>query len=139
MTALTISPITAEETLPLRHSVLWPDKPFEYVRVPDDDLGYHAGGFIEGQLVSVISLFVNEQTAVARFRKFATHPNFQSQGIGTQLLNHVIEKARQAGASELWCDARLTAAAFYERFGMQADGGIFYKGPIAYSRFLLEL
>lgn len=139
MTALTIRPITAEDTLPLRHSVLWPDKPFDYVRVPNDDEGYHVGGFVEGQLVSVISLFVDEQTAVARFRKFATHPDFQSQGIGTQLLNHVIDLARRAGASKLWCDARLTAAAFYERFGMQADGEIFHKGPIAYSRFVLEL
>jgi len=139
MTVPTIRPISAEDTLPLRHSVLWPDKPFDYVRVPDDDLGYHVGGFVGGRLVSVISLFLNEQTAVARFRKFATHPDFQSQGIGTQLLNHVIEQARQSGATELWCDARLTAATFYERFGMQAVGDVFYKGPIAYSRFGLEL
>jgi GNAT superfamily N-acetyltransferase len=152
MTTITIRPVAAEETLPLRHSVLWPDKPFDYVRLPDDDTGQHFGGFIEkpvrssrpcrfqeGQLVSVISLFVDTQTNTARFRKFATQPDFQNQGIGTQLLNHVIEQARQAGAAELWCDARLTAAAFYERFGMRAEGGVFYKGAIAYSRFVVRL
>lgn len=131
--------ISAEDTLPLRHSVLWPDKPFDYVKLPDDTDGHHLGGFVEGQLVAVISLFMDTQTNTARFRKFATHPDFQNQGIGTQLLNQVIDQARQAGATELWCDARLTAAAFYERFGMQADGDVFYKGEIAYSRFVLAL
>jgi GNAT superfamily N-acetyltransferase len=136
---LLIRPIPADDTLPLRHSVLWPDKPFDYVRLSDDDTGQHFGGFVEEQLVAVISLFVDTQTNTARFRKFATQPDFQNRGIGTQLLNHVIEQARQAGATELWCDARLTAAAFYERFGMQAEGDVFYKGDIAYSRFVLGL
>ncbi|MCY7357433.1 MAG: GNAT family N-acetyltransferase [Rudanella sp.] len=139
MTTITIQPITAEDTLLLRHSVLWPDKPFDYVRLPDDEQGQHVGGFVEGKLVAVISLFVDKPTAVARFRKFATHPNFQNQGIGTQLLNQVIGQARQADTIELWCDARLTAGAFYERFGMQADGAVFYKGDIAYSRFMMKL
>jgi len=139
MTRVNIQPITAEDTLLLRHSVLWPDKPFDYVRLPNDSEGYHLGGFVEGRLVAVISLFVDTQTNTARFRKFATHPDFQNQGIGTQLFNHVIEQARQTGATDLWCDARLTAAAFYERFGMRADGPVFYKGTIAYSRFVVVL
>ena len=139
MTTLTIKPITAEDTLPLRHSVLWPDKPFDYVRLPNDGDGYHLGCFVDDKLVSVISLFIDDQTNTARFRKFATHPDFQNQGIGTQLLNYVIKQARQAGATELWCDARLTATTFYERFGMQAEGGVFYKGEIAYSRFVMGL
>ncbi len=139
MTTLIIQPIPADDTLPLRHSVLWPDKPFDYVRLPDDDTGQHFGGFVDEQLVAVISLFVDTQTNTARFRKFATQPDFQNQGIGTQLLNQVIEQARQAEATQLWCDARLTAAAFYERFGMQAEGSVFYKGEIAYSRFVLRL
>ncbi len=136
---ITIQPVTAEDTLPLRHSVLWPDKPFDYVKLPDDADGYHVGGFVAGKLVSVISVFIDESTNTARFRKFATHPDYQNQGIGTQLLNQVIHHVWQAGVTELWCDARLTAAAFYERFGMQADGDVFCKGDIAYSRFVMKL
>lgn len=137
MIEIQLKPISADDTLPLRHSVLWPDKPFDYVRLPNDAQGYHLGGFADGRLVSVISLFFDEGAGSARFRKFATHPDYQNQGIGTQLLNHVIEKARQNDARELWCDARLTAAAFYERFGMTPDGDVFYKGEIPYSRFVL--
>ncbi|KAB7728407.1 GNAT family N-acetyltransferase [Rudanella paleaurantiibacter] len=143
MPHVTLKPIAAEDTLALRHSVLWPDKPFDYVRLPDDADGFHLGGFVDGELVSVISLFIAESDAttsrIARFRKFATAPAYQGRGIGTQLLNHVIEHARQRGATHIWCDARLTAAGFYERFGMQAEGDVFHKGPIPYSRFGMAL
>jgi len=128
-----IRPITPEQTYPLRHAVLWPDKPFEYVKVENDADGYHFGAFQDEELIAVISLFVEGQ--VSRFRKFAARPDFQRRGIGTQLLNHVMAEARRLGATTLWCDARLDAADFYRRFGMEAVSEVFYKGPIPYAKF----
>lgn len=128
-----ITPITADETLALRHSVLWPDKPIEAVRLPNDADGYHVGAFVDGQLVAVISLFVDGSRA--QFRKFATHPNFQGQGIGSMLLKHVIDRAKQLKAKLLCCDARLSAASFYARRGLEPVGDVFYKGPIPYQQY----
>lgn len=130
-------PITAEQTYPLRHTVLWPDKPFDYVRIDNDEEGYHYGAFWNDELVAVISLFVDGP--IGRFRKFATRPDCQRMGIGTQLLNHVIAEARRMGAATLWCDARLDAGDFYRRFGMEPVSEVFYKGPIPYARFSLTL
>ncbi|WP_420151197.1 GNAT family N-acetyltransferase [Spirosoma sp.] len=135
---VSIRSIKPEQTYPLRHSVLWPDKPFEYVKIENDDEGFHFGAFRDEELVAVISLFIDDKEASpveARFRKFAARPDLQRQGIGTKLLNHVIAEARRLGATSLWCDARLDAAAFYRRFGMEAVSEIFYKGPIPYARF----
>ncbi len=134
---LSIRAITPEQTYPLRHSVLWPDKPLDYVKVDNDSEGYHVGAFLHDDLVAVISLFVDGQTA--RFRKFAASPAHQRRGIGTQLLNHTIAEARRLGATTLWCDARLDAADFYRRFGMKAVSDVFYKGPIPYARFEMVL
>lgn len=134
---ITVQLITPEETYPLRHAVLWPDKPLDFVKVDNDQAGYHYGAFREGQLVAVISLFIDG--AEARFRKFATHPDQQRQGVGTLLLNHVVAQARAFGAETLWCDARLDAAEFYRRFGMEAVSDVFYKGPIAYARYAVAL
>ncbi|QKZ13167.1 GNAT family N-acetyltransferase [Spirosoma sp. KUDC1026] len=139
---LTVTPITPEQTYPLRHSVLWPDKPLDYVKVDNDASGYHYGAFLDNELVAVISLFLENETSdghPARFRKFAARPDRQRQGIGTQLLNHVIAEARRMGATELWCDARLDAADFYRRFGMAPVSDVFYKGPIAYATFSMSL
>ncbi|KAF9032806.1 hypothetical protein BJ165DRAFT_1417590 [Panaeolus papilionaceus] len=58
--------ITVEQTLDLRHAVLWPDKPLSHVCLPEDASGLHFGAFIADQdvthqpaePVAVISLFV---------------------------------------------------------------------------------
>ncbi|SOD79175.1 GNAT family N-acetyltransferase [Spirosoma fluviale] len=128
-----IQPITPEKTYLLRHSVLWPDKPLDYVKVDNDDEGFHFGAFREGELIAVISLFVNGSES--RFRKFAARPDCQRQGVGTLLLNHVMAEAKRLGATVLWCDARLETADFYRRFGMEAVSEVFYKGPIPYAKF----
>ncbi|AUD00698.1 GNAT family N-acetyltransferase [Spirosoma pollinicola] len=128
-----IQSITPEQTYALRHSVLWPDKLLEYVKVENDSDGYHFGAYRNDELIAVISLFVNGPES--RFRKFAARPDCQRQGVGTLLLNHVMAEAQRLGASTLWCDARLDAADFYRRFGMEAVSEVFYKGPIPYARF----
>ena len=138
VTSYTIRPITPADTYPLRHAVLWPEKPLEYVRLPDDDGGQHFGAFVaDGQLVAVISLFMT--SGEARFRKFATRPDWQGQGIGSALLARVVDEATRLGAHTLWCDSRQSAADFYRRFEMVPVGEVFYKGPIPYVRMQRRL
>lgn len=132
MAAPEIRPIQPADTYALRHQVLWPDKPLEYVKVENDAAGLHFGAFRQQELVAVISLFIAGDEA--RFRKFATRPDCQRQGIGSALLTHVMAEALRCGACRIWCDARQDSAAFYARFGLLPEGEIFYKGPVAYVR-----
>ena len=134
MKIISISP---QQTYPLRHAVLWPDKPLDFVKVPDDEAGMHFGVEQDGEFVSVVSLFCEGKEA--RFRKFATHPHFQRKGIGSLLLSHVMQVAQQKGCHAIWCDARLDAQAFYERFGMKPTSEIFYKGIIPYTKMIKYL
>ncbi|MFN8357403.1 MAG: GNAT family N-acetyltransferase [Spirosomataceae bacterium] len=131
---MNIVAILPEQTYALRHAVLWPDKPLEYVKVPDDADGFHFGVVRQEQIIAVISLFCYGEEA--RFRKFATASDYQRKGVGSQLLHHVMEVARQQGCRFIWCDARLDAKVFYQRFGMSQDGDIFYKGSIPYVKML---
>lgn len=133
-----IQPIEPAQTYALRQQVLWPDQPLTYVQLLDDDAGQHFGAFMLGELVAVISLFIISHRE-ARFRKFATHPAWQSQGIGTALLHHLIAAARAQGAHSLWCDARQNTLPFYQRFGLKPAGDIFYKGLIPYQRLRMLL
>ncbi|MVN75299.1 GNAT family N-acetyltransferase [Hymenobacter sp. HMF4947] len=130
---VSIQPIAAAQTYALRHAVLWPDQPLSYVQLPEDAAGQHFGAFAAGALVAVISLFVGAD-GEARFRKFATEPSWQGRGVGTALLRHIIAVAQAQGAHALWCDARQNALPFYQRFGLQAEGDVFYKGDIPYLR-----
>ena len=130
-----IHQITWQQALPIRHAVLWPDKEPDYCRVEGDDMAWHFGYFKDAQLVSVASVFPDE--AGARLRKFATLNEYQGHGIGSGLLRHLIEDIRARGIDKLWCDARASAASFYQRAGMQICGDEFSKNQIPHIR--LEL
>ncbi|KAL0568970.1 hypothetical protein V5O48_013004 [Marasmius crinis-equi] len=148
-----ISQISVDQTIHLRHTILWPTFPIAHVKLPEDQHGFHFGVFLEGLEneapgpVTVISLFVeplpnpnaDTQTKAARFRKFACDPPYQGRGIGSQLLQYVFEHAKtDLGVGVVWCDARLETAKWYERRGMCRFGETFFKGPVEYVRMKVE-
>lgn len=105
--------------------------------LPNDAQGLHYGLFEDSKLVSVISMFINGEQA--QFRKFATDMSRQGKGYGSQLLRFLIDEARKKEVKELYCDARVTATGFYEKFGMQIDSDVFQKSGKDYVRMSLKI
>lgn len=124
---MTIIPITPDQTWEIRHLVLWPDQPFDYVKIANDPEGLHYGCLVDGKLVSIISGFMDQENKRAQFRKFATLHEYQGQGYGSQLLSHLIAELTSHGATRIWCNARVNATALYERFGMYSTGYYYTK------------
>jgi ribosomal protein S18 acetylase RimI-like enzyme len=127
--------ITADEALPVRQQVLWPDKPLSFCRVADDEDGIHYGAYVNNELVSVASVYVLDRQA--RLRKFATYASHQGKGIGSRVLNHIIADLSNKKIGYFWCDARETAIDFYRRFGMEVESERFYKSNVAYVKMSL--
>ena len=111
---------------------MWPTKDIEYVKLENDEQGIHYGGFIENQLISVISLF--QQGELVQFRKFATADEQQGQGYGSHLLQYVLTAAKEMGADEIWCHARVNKVGFYQGFGLSVMGEAFERGGKNYVR-----
>ena len=132
-----ISAIPWQQTIPLRHRVLWPMKPQEFCHVDGDQDAMHFGAFVQDELVCVASVFIESNKA--RLRKFATLAEFQNQGIGSQMLTKIIESLKTTSADVFWCDARESAVGFYQRFGMNAFGDVFYKENVAYYKMQIDL
>ena len=120
-----ITPIHASETWQIRHDVMWPDQPFEYVQLKEDDLGFHFGAFENDKLVSIVSCFFSDDEM--QFRKLATLEEYQGKGIASELLMHIFSFARQRNVAKIWCNARSNKKAFYEKLGMTATNKIFVK------------
>lgn len=90
---LSIRQIEVQDTIPLRHSVLWPEQDISYVSLPEDAEGYHFGAFLppHDKPISIISLFLaplpqtedsellSNYAGAARFRKFACDPAYQGR------------------------------------------------------------
>ena len=134
---MTILEVCWQDTIPIRHQVLWPHKSPDFCKVKGDEEAKHYGAYIEGQLVSVASVYING--GKARLRKFATLSDFQRRGIGSQLISHVIERLKSEQVSYFWCDARSSALDFYMRFGMSPFGDKFYKSDISYFKMSVQL
>ena len=130
-----------KQTIPIRHCVLWPNKPPEFCHVKGDEDALHFGTVVKQgeakQLVSVASIFINGDSA--RLRKFATLPEFQGRGIGSALLTHIIASVQETGIAYFWCDARATATEFYARFGLEAEGEVFTKSGLPYIKMSIYL
>lgn len=125
-----IKHIKPEETLNIRHKVLWPNKPVDFCKIDNDKEGIHYGLYVNNQLISVASIFLNNDSA--RLRKFATLPDFQGQGYGTKLIEFILEDLSRLKSKTFWCDARESAINFYKKFDMHQNGDVFYKSDVRY-------
>lgn len=129
--------ISAQQTMAIRHAVLWPSKSVEFCHVAEDEFGHHYGCFDEGQLIAVASLFFDQ--GEVRLRKFAVLTDYQGQGVGSKMLDTMLSDAAALGTPLLWCDARESALAIYAKFGLTKQGERFYKGEIPYFKMAVQL
>ena len=126
-----IAAIKASETWEIRHKVIWPDKPFEFVQLEEDNSGLHFGVFDQQKLVSIVSCFIVDDEM--QFRKLARLKEYQGNGIATLLLNHILKLAKEKGMRKVWCNARANKKSFYEKFGMIYNGNTFIKSDQEFS------
>jgi len=126
----TIRKVNKEEAWELRHKVMWPHKDFDYIKLEDDAAAIHFGLFKEDTLISVISLFIDQEEG--QFRKFATVQHEQGKGYGSALLNYVLREAKHYGIKRIWCNARENKVNFYKKFGLRETKSSFIKEGKSY-------
>jgi len=134
MNAFEIRPISAEETLDLRHAILRAGRPRETAIFAGDDAqaSRHFGAFRDGQLIGVATMHYvplldqpDHEGSAFQLRGMATAEEARGHGVGSALLTACVEEAKRAGANWIWCNARTPAAGFYSRQGFKVQGGIF--------------
>ncbi len=130
MNLLKIQEINAEKTWPIRHTVMWPEKPFDFVKLENDSEGFHFGGYVDEELICIVSLFIKNNKA--QFRKLATKENQQGKGYATKLLHHVFEFAKNKNMNTIWCNARKNKTNFYHKFSMTETNKTYKKGGIEF-------
>lgn len=101
----------------IRHFAMYPDQPFEFIKLENDFDGTHFGLYNEHELTGVVSLFVDGN--MGQFRKFAVLPQSQRQGFGKVLLQHLVDYCKIQKLTKIWCNARVDAKEFYAKFGFQ--------------------
>lgn len=134
---MNIRTIQWKEALPIRHKVLWPDKPISFCKIDGDEEAKHYGVYIADKLVCVASIYIKGKTA--RLRKFATLVEFQGNGLGTKLITYIIDELKNMDIECFWCNARKTASSFYRKFDMLQEGDEFVKSGVLYIKMKIKL
>lgn len=132
-----IKQIQPSETWELRHRVMWSGKSFDDIKLSNDNIGLHFGLFKDEILLSVVSLFIENDSA--QFRKFATEIIEQNKGYGAKLLEHLIQECIERKVKTLWCNARTSGIGFYEKFGLAIVSDAWVKDGIEYVKMSRNL
>lgn len=132
-----IEQITHELTWEIRQKELYPNFPIKEMGIPEDISGIHFGLFKNNQLVSITSVF--DLGDSLQFRKFATLKEYQHQGLGTILLNYIIDFAKQERKSSIWCNARENAVEFYKKNGFKLTKDTFTRSGINFIIMIKDL
>lgn len=102
----------------IRHLAMYPDQPYDFVKLENDFDGLHFGLYQNYELTGVVSLFIDEN--IGQFRKLAILPESQGNGLGNQLMEYLIDFCKLQKLTKLWCNARVNVKSFYERLGFKA-------------------
>jgi GNAT superfamily N-acetyltransferase len=125
--------VPAEATQALRHRVLRPGQPVATVRWPghDDPAAATYALHLDGEPVATVTVrpepcpWRPDEPAPWRLRGMATDDGRQGQGLGRLVLDAAVAHVRAAGATVVWCNARVAARTFYERAGFAVEGPTF--------------
>jgi predicted GNAT family N-acyltransferase len=129
--SLTIGPIGAQETWPLRHRVLRPHQPGDAVVLTGDEdpRAVHVGARDpSGDVVGIATVSPQPppwdpgRPGAWRVRGMATAEGRRGEGIGAMVLREALRHVRAAGGTLVWCNARVGALDFYAREGFVAAG-----------------
>ena len=89
----------------------------------------HLAAFDDEEVVGTVVLSPYDDSTL-KLRQMAVDDSQQGAGIGRQLLTAAEEHAKALGNTRIMLAARVTAQAFYARYGYAAEGDIFEEVTI---------
>jgi len=147
---LVVGPIAPERAFTLRHEVLRPHQPLEEMATLDSaepEAVVIGAVDASGEVVATgtvsphpapegLEKLLGMTGAAAalggslaglrawRLRGMATRPDLRGGGVGTAVLGALLDHVADHGGGVLWCNARTSAVAFYERAAFRQFGDV---------------
>ena len=127
---VTVRPVPAEETRPLRQRILRPHRTIDELAAEEDPAATWFAAIAEDSVVGTVSVAPEpspdeEATNPFRLRAMATSTEFRSRGLGRVLVEAALAEATASGADMMWCSARVPAVGFYAAAGFRETSEIY--------------
>ena len=118
---MTLRRVPAADVIDLRHAILRAGLPRETALFPGDDdpNARHYGAFEEDRLIGCVTLHPStwRDNPAWQLRGMAVDKTHQSHGVGKALIDFLEADLHDSPTRQLWCNARVPAARFYEKVG----------------------
>lgn len=138
--------ISAAETIPIRHRVLRKNKAVETCYFTGDkDLNtFHLGVFFNAELAGICTLVKNnkeihQDVFSHQLRGMAVLEEYQGSHIGKTLMEFLPEFLTSKGIFQIWCNARISAVSFYQKFGFTTHGFEFNIPDVGPHRLMYKI
>lgn len=89
-----------------------------------------------GRSLGTGRLIFRDELGMVRIGRMAVLGAYRRKGVGSALLEAILERADQAGATFIHLHAQLPLASFYARYGFREVGPIFDEAGIAHIRMI---
>lgn len=96
-----------------------------------DDSSTHFLATLDNKVVATARLKPDGQIG-----RMAVLSEYRNQGVGSALLQLVLENAGSQNLKQVYLHAQVDAIAFYEKHGFTTQGGIFYEADIPHRAML---
>ena len=126
-----IKEVSLNEIIPLRHSILRKGKPVSscYFEEDQHEGTFHLGAFVLSKLVGIATFIphYDEGSKLLHFqlRGMAIEVTHQGKGVGRKIIKYVFPILVAKNGATLWCNARESAFAFYQKMGFEIMGNAF--------------
>ena len=141
-----IERVTAADTHAIRREVLRSHAPELGVDTPADDnpAAVHLAASLGGEIIGVVSVAPSEDPLAGgpgswRLSGMAVRAPWQSHGVGSALIDRLVEEVTARRGRLVWAQARDTALAFYERHGFRVLGEAFEHAHLPHHAVVREL
>ena len=119
--SMQIRPVAIDQIIDLRHVVLRQGLPRDAAIFDGDHTAgaRHYGAFEENQLIGCVTLLPSqwEGKPAWQLRGMAVAELFRCRGTGREMLRFLEQEVAATPVHQLWCNARVPAAPFYQKLG----------------------
>lgn len=116
-----------QEEIDIRTKVFVEEQGFEEEFDTADKTALHALLYIDGKAVACARLLPYSEPNSYIIGRIAVLKEYRKNRLGSEIVNAMIEKAKELGGEKAIISAQCRAQKFYETLGFEASGDIYYE------------
>jgi predicted GNAT family N-acyltransferase len=131
-----INPTELEQAFAIRRQVFCVEQNVsEEIEMDEfDDIATHVLAYIDNQVIGTARWRFTEEGA--KMERFAVLKEYRGKGVGEALVKYTLDKLKDNDF--IYLNAQESVIKFYEKYGFEVVGNLFYEADIPHKKMILK-